>query len=264
MNILVFELKSELKSALIWTVSLVGALLIFMSGVFPIFQESMEDVIAIMQNFPPEFAAAFGISLESMTGYLGFYNFSYGYLALIGAIMATSVTLSVFAREKKARCNDFLLAKPISRQSIFLYKLAAVAIIILGANIVYTAVSLWLYNHYEGGNIMDFIIGSSGVFLTQWVFVALGVLYANFVKRVRSIAGIATAFGFGAFIISALYGILDEEIILFVAPLKYFEPRAYFFADGFELKLVVTAVLIVAIGLLVSALRFKNRDISSV
>ncbi len=53
MNIYLFELKAQLKSFLIWTAVIVLALILLMAGMYPVFYESLDDITAMLKNFPP-------------------------------------------------------------------------------------------------------------------------------------------------------------------------------------------------------------------
>ncbi|MEA4823689.1 MAG: ABC transporter permease subunit [Clostridiaceae bacterium] len=260
MNIFRFELKKQITSFLIWTVAIVAVMWGLMVGAYPVFQESVADIMKIMEGFPPQFAAAFGMDVKSIFNFGGYYSFCFGYISLMGAIMATSIGVSTFAREKRAKCSDFLLTRPISRGSIFAEKLLSGLSVLIAANVVYIlAVIIAVAN-----NGTDMLLASLSLLFTQLVFFAMGIFYATFVKKVRSVSSIATAFGFGAFILSALVNILEEESLRFVAPLKYFDPIKVFTDGGYELKYAVTGVAVVLLSIVLSYLRFVKSDTKSI
>ncbi len=262
-NVYLFELKAKLKSTVVWGTTIVGALLVFMAFVYPVFADSVGSILNVIKGFPPEFAAAFGFDIGGMFSFGGFYGFSFGYIALIGADMAVSLSISAFAREKQAKCTDFLLTKPISREGVFISKLASGITLLLTLNIVFIVVStiLGVYNDIPSGQM---ILASVSLLLTQLVFYALGVVYAVTAKRVRSVSGIATAISFGAFILSALVNILEDEKVRFIAPLKYFDPTALLTNGIFEWQYAVTGVVVVVACLVASFYRYTKDDISAI
>ena len=262
MNIYLFEVRSQLKNFLIWTVSILAAMFIFMSALYPAFMQSQAAVEQAYSGFPPAFAAAFGIVISQIFTYWGFYQFIYTYLAIIGAIMAASIALSAFAREKRSKCVDFLLTKPVSRGRIFTTKLLACLSLILVVNLLFVAMSIIAYfgNGQDPAQLGTLIWGTCALFFMQLVFLAIGIVFATFAGKVRSVSGIATGLGFGGFILSALYSILHEEAIRFISPLTYFEPYFAFTKGGFEAKYVVTAAVVFVLCLCLSYAKYSRSD----
>lgn len=262
MNIFLFEIKAQIKTFFIWTAVLLFTYIVFFKGIYPVFYDSLDDVLQMMNGFPPEFAAAFGINIADMFSYSGFFSFGFMYISIIGAIMAVILTVSAFAREKRSKCADFLLTKPISRRDIFTAKLISNLVLLILSNIIFVAAAVMIYlsDNSDGALTVQFILAASGIFFTQLIFLSIGIFYAVFSKRVRSIAGAATAFGFGSFILSALVNILEEEALFFIAPLQYFEPSSVFSAGTYESKYVITAAVIIALLTCLAYLKFCRSD----
>jgi ABC-2 type transport system permease protein len=266
LNIYLFELRAQIKSFIIWTIVLLSALFAFMVGIYPVFYQSLDEVLQMLKGFPPEFAAAFGLNIADFFSYNGFFCFVYSYIAIIGAIMATSLALSTFAREKRSKCVDFLLTKPKNRGNIFCAKLLSNLTILVITNIAFivTVVIMYRSANEDASLVGKFVLAASGLFFAQLVFLAVGILYATFAKKVRSVSGIATAFGFAGFILSALVGILKEEAIRYIAPLKYFDPIAVFASGGYEGKYVATAVIVIAVSIGLSYVKYCKSDAHAV
>lgn len=266
MNIFRYELRSQLKNFVIWSASLLLLLLVVTAGLFTVFMDSRDAVISMVDNLPPAFSAAFGIYMEQIFTYGGFYSFIYTYIALVGAIMAASISLSVFSREKRSKCVDFLLTKPLSRVRIFTYKLLACLALLTAMNFLYVSAAVLGYrcSGQEPSLTGTFIWACCALFFTQLVFMAFGMFFAVFARKVRSVSGIATALGFGGFILSALHGLLEEEAVRFIAPLKYFEPNSVFSSGGYEVKYAVTAAVVVAACVVLSWVKYVKSDIPAV
>ncbi len=259
MNIYLFELKQQLKTGVLWFALLIALILVFMAGIYPAFADAQDQVLKILAGFPPEFTAAFGFEMSMMFSYGGFYGFSFTYVSLFGAILASTLSISCFAREKRSKCEDFLLAKPISRTTVFVSKALSGLTIMLAGNLVFIIVSYigGMNNNVDGGSML---LASLALFFTQLVFYTGGMFYAVFAKRVRTVSGAATAMGFAGFILSALNSILEEEFIRFVAPLKYFSPQALFFDGGFEIQYVITAFVIIIACVVAAFMLYTKRD----
>lgn len=260
MNIFRFELREQFRSFLIWTISLLAVLFLFTS-LYPTFAASREAVERVYAGFPPGFAAAFAIDIKLMFSYGGFYQFVYTYLAIVGAIMASSLAIAAFSREKRSKCVDFLLAKPLSRGAVFGWKLLSGVTLLLCANALYLALAALAYGSsgQDPAGLGGFLWAACSMLFMQLLFYCFGVLYATLVKKVRSVSGIATAFGFGGFILSALYSLTGEEALKYIAPLKYFEPVKAL-TGGFPLDLALTGAALAAVCIAVSCARYCMMD----
>jgi ABC-2 type transport system permease protein len=134
--------------------------------------------------------------------------------------------------------------------------------ILFVTNILFIASSIIAYqvNGQEPAGLGKLVWASCSLLFTQLVFMSFGIVFATFARKVRSVSGIATAFGFAGFILTALRSLIDEEAIRFVAPLKYFDPAVVFSNGGYEAKYVVTAAVVTAACLCVSYVKFTKSD----
>lgn len=256
------EIRSQLKSFLIWTVSILALFIVFMTGMYDAFMNSRDALENMINGFPPALADAFGIHLDEMFSFGGFFSFTYLYVSLFGAIMAVSLSVSVFSREKRSKCVDFLLAKPVSRTHIFTMKLLGVLTFLIVLNILFIAVTLILFDARgdETTALSRLAWAACALFFMQLVFMSFGVVFAVIARKIRSVSGIATAFGFGGFILTALHNLLEKEAIRFIAPLNYFNMDSVFSTGGYEPKYVITAAAVLIICLGAAFFKFRDSD----
>jgi ABC-2 type transport system permease protein len=256
------EIRSQLKSFLIWTVSILALFAAFMTGMYDAFMNSRDALENMINGFPPALADAFGIHLDEMFSYGGFFSFSYMYVSLFGAIMATYLSVSVFSREKRSKCVDFLLAKPVSRTHIFAMKLSGVLTLLVVLNILFIAVTLILFDAKgdQTTKLSSLAWAACALFFMQLVFSSFGIVFAVFARKIRSVSGIATAFGFGGFILTALHNLLEKEAIRFIAPLNYFSMESVFSTGGYEPRYTVTAAAVFAVCLGAAFIKFRDSD----
>jgi len=261
-----FETKTQLKSFLVWAASLIGMFLLFVAAFYGAFMDSKEAIKQALESLPPAFALIFGISMNTIFTFGGFFQFIYTYIGLIGAIMAVSFALSAFAREKRSKCVDFLFVKPVHRSSVFAYKLLSCFMLIIVTNLLFVgcAVVSYTVNNQASSGIGRLILASLSLFFMQLVFLSMGILYATFAKKVRSISGTATAFGFAGFILTALHSLIKEEMIRYVSPLTYFNPSTVFLTGRFETKYVITAAAISIACIALSYVKFCRSDTQTI
>jgi hypothetical protein len=74
----------------------------------------------------------------------------------------------------------------------------------------------------------------------------------------------AAAFGFGGFVLSAMASFLEDRLVYFFAPLKFFDASKLFFEGGFDKSLVIWAAFIVLTGITASYHRFSKSDVHAV
>lgn len=138
MNMFLFELKSYRKSLLIWSLSIIG-IMVFLLSLFPSITREFDAFARILEGYPEPFRQAFGIQIESMGTFLGFYTYILMYITLCGAIQAMLLGMSVVSRETRERTADFLLTKPVTRTKVLTSKLLAAVASILLTNALYLA-----------------------------------------------------------------------------------------------------------------------------
>jgi ABC-2 type transport system permease protein len=266
MNVYLFELKNLLRSLLVWSAVIVAILVLLMQGFYPAMMASRPELEAILANYSPQVLQAVGVDIDKIFSYTGFYVFSYTYIGLLVAIMAVSFTLQALAREKRAKCIDFILTKPISRGGVFSAKLLACFTAVVIFNIIYIVLVVVDFSLKAGTADAQFSLTQLllAPFLTQLVFIALAAVYAVFVKRVRSVSGTATAFGFVVLLLSGLVEMLEIDWLNYIAPLQYFNPAYIFDSGSFAPQLVITAAVVFAAGLLLAAVRNQRQDIAVV
>lgn len=244
-----------------WTVGMVACVSVFMQGMYPIYSDSIDQIMIVMESFPKEFLAAFGFSMD-MFSFAGFYAFSFTYLTLLGVMFSCTVSLQIFAREKRSHCQEFLYAKPMTRQKIFLEKLAAVLCLLVASNVVLVA---WagMVTVLAGENDLlgKIVLASLSVFCTELLFMAFVILYSVQARKVRTISGAAMAFAFAGFILSALSTLIDKVEMRYIAPFKYFDPYQAVMNGTYEIEYVITAIVIFAAVMAVAATRFFNKDV---
>ena len=260
MNVYWFELRREWKNAAVWTAVLLVLLGVLLLSVYPIYYDGRTQVLAALEGFPPQFAAAFGLNIETIFSFGGFYAFSFLYLAVLGAVFASGLGLLVFAREKRAKCDDFLLTKPRPRTALFAAKgLAALTLLVL-QNLLYIVLFLAICNAtpQAAAPLGNQLAAALALLLTQLVFFAAGVCIAVFAQKVRTVSGTAMAVAFGGFLLTALQSILKEEALRYLSPYQYFDAALAFETGHFETAMAVTASLLTVALLAAAFVKYRT------
>ena len=253
MPVLTFELRRQIASflgaSLLLAALLAGALL----GLWPVFRDAQADVAAILASYPPEFLEAFGAGGDVLS-FSGFLSFIALYLELTAAVAGFAWGLGSFGRERRDRCEDFLLAMPQSRASVFVQKLltclTGVAVLTAAATLTATGVAAQADLGVDEGRLALAAAGMGGVAL---VFVAAGALVGVLAPRVRSVSGTSAFVGVAAFVLGVLPELTGEGRLKAISPLSWFAPAPVMDGGSFDGGQLVTAA-VVTVALLACAL----------
>ncbi|MDD4311521.1 MAG: ABC transporter permease subunit [Eubacteriales bacterium] len=263
MNVFRFELRRTWVGVAVWTLVMTGLLAGLITGALPAFLESRAGVESMLANFPPAFAAAFGMQMDNLFSFGGLYSFGFLYFSIFGTIMASGLGLNLFSREKREKCMDFLLTKPRARGRLFSEKLLAALTLLVVSNALFIIESLALYRAYAPAPLLigHALLAASSLLLTELLFLSIGAVIAVLARKIRSVSGLATAIGFAGFLLSALHSLLEEESLRYITPFQYYDTAKAFFNGAFEAKYALIGVAL-TLGLMAAAYaRYTRVDI---
>ena len=263
MNVFKQELKFQMRSILYWTGSIAVVLLIFMS-IFPSFAKEAASLKQALASFPPAMFAAIGMDIETIFEAGGFVSYIYGFIELCLAIMGALYGYTVMGREKMARMNDFLYAKPASRPWVFLQKLVVSLSIFVFLNAVLFVIFQWLANVWtiDANNLMLINQIIAGGFLLQLFMFALSTLLALVSRRIKNPVGSATGLGFGFFLVLMIGRLMDEPLIKQLTPFGYVEPLTII-KDGLTLPIILGFLAATLLLLALSLYLWQTTDLEA-
>lgn len=153
------ELRSGALSFLVWA-ALIGGLMAVCVGLYPSFSDSMGDVSNLFAGMG-NFSAAFGLDKLQFGTILGFYGTECGnIMGLGGAFYAAVTAMGLLAGEEGGHTAEFLLTHPVSRLQIAAEKLTALAVLMLGLNLVCFACGaggiLFIGEEVEWGDLLRY------------------------------------------------------------------------------------------------------------
>ena len=159
MTIFKKELRACLVSFLVWSAA-VGGLMAMCVWMYPSFAGSMDEVSDLFAGMGG-FSAAFGMDKLAFGSIMGFYGMECGnILGLGGAFFAALTGMSLLAGEEGGHTAEFLLTHPVSRGQAAAEKLAALAAMVLGLNLICFACGagsiLGIGEEAEWGNLMKY------------------------------------------------------------------------------------------------------------
>ena len=267
MNVFIQEFRMKEKSILIWSLSIAGFIIFYMSF-FPGLAKDRAALESVMESFPKEMLQALGLREGlSISSLIGYFALTFTMIQLALAIQSANYGFSILSIEERELTADFLMTKPISRGEIYWSKFLAAFISLIITSIIVGVgifISLKLFNNgenYRVGNILKLIIT---IPLFQLMFLSLGMIISLLFKKIRSVLSFSMGLSIGLYIINAVGGIIGSDTLGYLTPFYYFEPGEILKTGGYDIKLISLALTVIAISLISSYILYNKRDIDSV
>jgi ABC-2 type transport system permease protein len=265
MNIFFHELKAYRKSTIIWTVSLVLIIALFMSF-YPAFAKDAEDFKKIMEGYPEAIRNAIGFNLGNFFTILGFYCFPLSFITLCGAIQGMNFGTCIVSKEVREKTADFLLTKPVTRTTVLTAKLMAAFVSIVMTNIVYLAVTIFiaLQVKTDDFSLEILILLSLTMFFIQLIFLALGIIISVLVPKIKSVLTISLATVFAFYFLGMFSSTSGEEANRYISPFKYFNTAYIIKHASYEASYLVVGAVIIILAITASYFVYAKKDIHAV
>lgn len=260
-----YEIRQRWSSVGIWAGSLAGLLLMYMAF-FPSFSADIAAMNQLLENFPPELKAAFGMNALDLGTLEGYFGLCFVFCQLCLAIQAANYGLSLVSVEEAELTADFLLTRPLSRPTILSSKLLAALTSLLVTDVLFWAVSLASIAMFKGDaqyepRAIALLLGSAVIF--QLIFFSVGLLLSLLVRRMRSVTPWSLGLAFGTYVISAFSGILGDVKLEYLSPFKHFDPGKIIRDLQYDMPLVLLDVVLVIVAIGASYWLYQKRDIAS-
>jgi ABC-2 type transport system permease protein len=265
MNILLHELRAYRKSTIIWTISLIAIVALFMSF-YPSFTKDTEEFTKLLEGYPAALREAFGINLDTFFSILGFYCYGLSFVTLCGAIQAMNLGTSIVSKEVREKTADFLLTKPVTRTSVLTNKFLAALISIILTNIIYLAAATLIVSQVktEDFSVSVFILLSLTVFFVQLIFLAIGVVISVIVPKIKSVLTISLATVFAFYFLGMFSATSGDEVKRYLSPFKYFDTAYIIENSGYEGAFLITGAVVIIAAIGTSFFIYAKKDIHSV
>lgn len=262
MNIYKREIRSHMKSLLIWCGSMalliVGGMGKYSAGAAA-GAGTMND---LMKEMPESLQNLFGVGVFDLSVALDFFGVTYVYIALIMAVHAVMLGSGIISKEERDKTAEFLLVKPVSRSHIITSKLLAGATLLAVFWAVTYAVSFGMLSYYSKG--ADFSGGllklMAAAACVQILFLSLGAFFAGLFQNPRLSTAAGTAVLLAMFLLAVIADIIEKANFLkYFSFFKYYDAKDLLKRGYSPVYPVISAVLCVVF--IVGAYYFyKRRD----
>jgi ABC-2 type transport system permease protein len=266
MTIFLYELKRLEKSIIIWSISVMGLLLMYM-GFFPSVGGNAEIMDKMLENYPEEMLKALGMNTGlSISTVLGYFAFVFVFIQILLAVQAANYGFSILSIEERELTADFLMTKPVSRTHIILSKFFAAFTALCITNLFTWGaafLSLELFNDGKGYEIGPVVLLLSSMLIFQLCYLSIGMVISVSVNKIRSVLSYSMALAFGTYMINAIRGILDSDLLGIFTPYYYFEPNYILEQSNLNGGMVAISLAIIVMSLVASYILYRKRNIHS-
>ncbi|UII56295.1 ABC transporter permease [Cytobacillus spongiae] len=265
MNMYLHELRANRKSTMIWTVSMMALVVLFLS-IFPSFAKDAEDFKSALESFPVELRKAIGLSIDSIATLIGFFSYTFLYIKLAGAIQAMNLGVGILSKETREKTADFLLTKPVTRTQVVTSKVLAAFTSIVITNLLFILTTLVMASAVKTDDysVKNLILISLTLFFIQLIFLALGIFISVVFPKIKSVISVSLGTVFAFFMIAMIGSMTGDEAMRFVSPFNYFDPVYIAENSGYELSFLLTSLILIGITLVGSYILYVKKDVPSV
>lgn len=265
MNIFLHEWKAYRKSTIIWTVSLVMIIVLFMSF-YTTFAEDAAGLMEVLENYPEAIRNALGVNNADLFSILGFYSFPLSFITLCAAIQAMNLGTSIVSKEVREKTADFLLTKPVTRSQILTAKLLGAFASLVMTNVIYfAAASLSAFQvKTDDFSLKIFFLLSLTIFFIQLIFLALGIIISVVVQKLKSVLSISLTTVFAFYFIGMFFDTTEEEVKRYFTPFKYFDNAYIIEHSSYEGGFLIAGAVIIILAIAASYYVYNKKDVHAV
>ncbi len=261
-----YEFKLLRKSILLWA-SAVATFFILYFSFYPTFAADVELMDTLLANYPEEMLKAFGMNTGlSLSSLPGFFGFVFMFVQVLLAIQASNYGFSILSVEERDLTADFLMTKPVSRTDIITSKFLAVIAALTLTNLaswVSGFIALEIFKGDKTYEVADMVVLFSSIVLFQLFYLMVGMLISVSVKKIRSVISYSMALAFGTYMINAVRGIIDSDLLGWFTPFYHFEPNYILTNGSYNTETALISVVVIIAASVGTYVLYLKRNIHS-
>ncbi len=262
MNILMRELKANLRSLLIWGVIVILFVVLGLSK-FSAYAGNPE-MLAILDAMPPAMLAAMNMQAFNLTTVTGFFGIMFTYFALLLSIAAALWGSDIISKEERDKTVEFSLTLPVTRSRLVTAKALAALVNCLGLLLITWGVSLVGAAKYHPDSEFYRFLGLCmlALFIMQLIFLAIGIFLGCAMQRYRRASSVTVSLLLGTYFLSIL-STLDQDLdfLKYFSPFKYFDPGKLLRESRLDLTFVWLSLAIILVSMVGAYLSYARRDL---
>ncbi|MDD3173501.1 MAG: ABC transporter permease subunit [Herbinix sp.] len=263
MNIFIRELKAHRKALIIWSICMA---LLVLSGMGKYTAYSSGGASSeVFDKLPNTMKVMLGLNGFEVTKISGFFAFLFPYLEITTAIHAALLGSSIIAKEERDKTTEFLIAKPVSRNTIITSKLLAALINVIIINLVSLLSSLAIVSSFNTGEDItgEILILHLIMFIVQLIFLTLGTLLAAWLRKSKISGSLVANIIIVGYIISKVTDLVDYlKALNIFSPFKYFSLQKAVNENEISISTTLLCLAVIAVFTACTYYFYQRRDMN--
>ncbi len=262
MTIFKHEFKMNLKSLLIWTLS-IGLMSCLLLLLYPSLKTTINEMSSDFSNMGG-FSAAFGLDKLNIGEIMGFYGTEIGAIYALGSSMfAALLGIGILSKEESGHTSEFIFTLPISRKRVITEKLLSVIFIILCFNLI--CILLILISFLIIGESVDmkvFLLYHLAQLIMNIEIGAICFALSAFSKKANLGSGLSVALLLYFTDIMAKI-VKETEFLKYITPFYYSGAADIITSSSIDVSLLMPGLLITIISIAIGYVKYTKKDLAS-
>ncbi|MCL1847261.1 MAG: ABC transporter permease [Coriobacteriia bacterium] len=253
------EIRRIRFGLLIW--SLIVALIVGLGIMeYPMLKDYLGTMVNALSMIPKMGQLVFGVYDVDLFEPIGYYVVMYYWTCLVVFTHAVYTGASIVSKESRDKTAEFLFTKPCKRNTIIWAKICAALVNITVVGLVALLVSLvsMIVITSDPTTYLQVLVSGLGMYLTQCVLAALGLLISALLKTYRSTVMVAVAVLLASYCLMFFVQYTQMPQFNFISPLAFFQVSDVV-ANGLSIPYVLLSAAVIAVCLFLTQKFFAKK-----
>lgn len=258
------ELKVNLKNFILWSIILMCIyLVVFLVYPSIIASDSMADIDAMMEMFPPEILKAFNMDISSIsTAYGWLKTEGFVFILLVVGCYSAILGSTIVLKEESDKTIEYLACLPVTRKSILLSKYAVGlfnTICITLAIGIFNYVGLYISGDFE---VKEYLLLATTPIFPSIVLFSLCVFISSFFKKTNKMFGLSIGVTFISYFLNVLSDMNESvEFLKYISVYTLADVRNVITDVKINPVCVVISVGLTTVLLLLTMYRYERKEL---
>ena len=258
------EMKTNLKSFIIWTSILIGLFLVVFL-VYPsiINNETMQMMDEMMKMFPEEMLKAFNMDISTIDSAFGWLKTEgFVFVLLITGIYSGILGSNILLKEESDKTIEYLNSVPVTRKNIVINKiLCGLLYIILMIAIIgiFNFIGLSLSGEFDR---KSYILLSITPIFSSIVIFAICLFLSTFTHKTKKTIGISLGIVFASYFLNIISEMGEStEFLKYISIFTLADIRNVIINEFINPLMIVLTIGITAIFMILTVINYEKKEL---